>query len=218
MDEHPTDHPFLDHDDPLIDEVEPPRGRRRWPMAVVSVVVVVVAIGAALYLAASHYQPLSQVQSGSYGSQVLTSNGSLATHRIVGGAAGQVVWTEPSGTFRVEVIVALNNYQRFGVTIDNVLAPANPSGTSNVRVFFDSKGNDVGFYSYKGGPAFRPTTLGSKGQLEFAVHWNQQCVPASAASGATTYKTLPVEYTFMGFRHTVSVPIDTLTITPRSSC
>jgi hypothetical protein len=218
VDEYPTDHPFIDDDEPLIDEDDLPRGRRRWPIVVISVVVVVAAVGAALYVAASHYQPLSQSLGGGYGSQILTSNGSLATNRIAGGAAGQVVWTEPSGTFRVEVIVSLNNDQRFGITIDKVLAPANPSGNSNVQVFFDSKGNDLGFYGYKGGPAFHPTTLASKGQLELVVHWNQQCVPASAASGATSYTKLPVEYTFMGFRHTVSVPIDTLTITPRTSC
>lgn len=218
MDVHSIDHPFVDNDDMLVDDDDLASGRRRWPIVVISVVVVIVAIGAALYLAASHYQPLSQSLGGGYGSQVLTSHGSLATNRIVGGAADKVVWTEPSGTFRVEVIVTLNNDQRFGVTIDKVLAPPNPSGTSNVQVFFDSKGSATGFYGYKGGRAFRATTLGSKGQLQLVVHWNQQCVPTSAASGATTYTTLPVEYTFMGFHHTVTVPIDTLTITPRSTC
>jgi len=62
---------------------------------VVSVVIVIVAIGVALYVAASHYQPLSQTLSGGYGSQVLTSNGTLATNRIT--SASNVVWTEPSG-------------------------------------------------------------------------------------------------------------------------
>ena len=205
------DRPFIDSDDRMSDEIEEPRHHRRWPSVVASVLVVVSVIGVALYEAASHYQPLSQSLNGSYGAQVLTSSGSLANSP---GAA----WTEPSGSFRVEVIVTLNNDQRFGVTIDKVLAPANPSGTSNVHAYFDSKGNGLGVYGYKGGPAFKPTALASKSQLQFVVHWNQQCVPVSAQSEATTYTSLPVEYTFMGFHHTVDVPIQKLTITPRTAC
>jgi hypothetical protein len=218
VDEHSMDHPFVDHDAGEIEESEEPRSRRRWPILVVSLVVVIVAVGGALYLAASHYQPLSQSFNGGYGSQILTANGALATNRVAGGAHDTVVWTEPSGTFHVEVIVTLNNDQRFAVTIDKVLAPANASGNSDVRAYFDSKPSAQGTYGYKGGPPFKATTLASEGQLQLVVHWDQQCVPASASSNATTYKSLPVEYTFEGFRHTVSVPIDTLTITPRPNC
>ena len=211
------DHPFVEPDEPSGDPVSETT-RRRWPTVVVSLVVVIVAIGAALFVAASHYQPLSQTRGGGYGSQILASNGSLATHRYTSAANGDTVWTEPSGTFRVEVVVSLNNVQRFGVTIDKVLAPPNPSGTAHVRVFFDSTPTLVGAYGYKGGPAFKPTTLPSKGSLQLAVHWTQACVPTSAASGSTTYTTLPVEYTFLGFHHTVDVPIDAVTIAPRSTC
>jgi len=217
MDEHPMDHPLVDSDDRGADEVDEPR-RRRWPTVVTSVVVALAAIGVALYVAASHYQPLFQGLSGGYGAQVLTSDGSLAASRVTGSGIRNLDWIEPSGSFRVEVLVSLNNFQRFGVTIDKVMAPANPSGTSNVHVYFDSKGKGEGVYGYKGGPAFTPTTLGSGGELELAVHWRQQCVPASAQSAATTYTSLPVEYSFMGFHHTVTVPINALTITPRSTC
>jgi hypothetical protein len=216
IDEHPLDHPFTESDE-VSDEEFDESATRRWPIVVVSVLIAIVAIGAALYIAASHYQPLSQSPGGGYGSQILTSNGSLATNRITG-PNGNIIWTEPSGVFHVEAIVTINNDQRFGVTIDKVLAPPNPSGTSDVRTYFDSKGSNIGYYSYKGGPAFEPTTLGSKGELQLVVHWNQQCVPASAASATTTYTNLPVEFTFMGFRHTVTVPIDTITITPRPTC
>ncbi len=212
------DHPFVDTDESQIEDSEEQSTRRRWPAVVVSIVVVIVAIGGALYFAASHYQPLSQSFNGGYGSQILASNGALATYRAEGGAHDAVVWTEPSGTFHVEVIVTLNNDQRFAVTIDKVLAPANAAGNSDVRAYFDSKPKVAGAYGYKGGPAFQATTLASGGQLQLVVHWDQQCVPASAASHPTTYTTLPVEYTFEGFRHTVSVPIDTLTITPRPNC
>jgi hypothetical protein len=212
------DHPFVDNDELLGDEADEVPTGRRWPTVVVSIVVVILAIGAALFVAASHYQPLSQTLGGGYGSQILSSNGALAAHQFTGAANGDIVWTEPSGTFRVDVIVSLNNVQRFDVTIDKVMAPPNPSGTSDVRVFFDSTPKAVGSYGYKGGPAFKPTTLASEGSLQLVVHWNQECVPTSAASGATTYTTLPVEYTFMGFHHTVNVPIDALTIAPRSTC
>jgi hypothetical protein len=218
VDEHSMAHPFVDDDRSDVEDSEEPSGRRRWPVLVVAIVVVVVAIGAVLYVAASHYQPLSQSLNGGYGSQVLTANGALAPNRIVGGAGDTVVWNEPRGTFHVEVIVTLNNDQRFGVTIDKVLAPANAAGNMDVRAFFDSKTGAAGAYGYKGGPAFKATSLASKGQLQLAVHWSQPCVPASAVKGATTYTTLPVTYTFMGFRHTVNVPIDTLTITPRPNC
>ena len=129
-----------------------------------------------------------------------------------------MVWTEPSGAFRVEALVTLNNVQRFGVTIDKVLAPANASGNSDVKVFFDSRRDLVGAYGYRGGPAFSPTALASKAQLQLAVDWIQQCVPTSATNAATTYTSVPVVSTFMGFRHTVSVPIDRLTIAPRQDC
>jgi len=212
------DHPFVENDELMGDEADEAPKRRHWPTVVVSVIVVIAALGAALFVAASHYQPLSQIRGGAYGSQILASNGALATHQFTTGANGNIVWIEPSGTFRVDVIVSLNNVQRFGVTIDKVTAPPNPSGTADVRVFFDSKPKLVGAYGYKGGAAFKPTTLASEGSLQLVVHWNQECVPTSAASGATTYTTLPVEYTFLGFHHTVNVPIDALTIAPRSTC
>jgi len=212
------DHPFVENDEWMVDEADEASKRRRWLTVVVSLVVVIVAVGAALFVAASHYQPLSQTLAGGYGSQILASNGALATHQYTDSQHGYTVWTEPSGTFRVDVIVTLNNVQRFSVTIDKVLAPANPSGTADVRAFFDSNTKATGAYGYKGGPAFKPTTLASAGTLQLVVHWNQECVPISAASGATTYRTLPVEYSFMGFHHTVNVPIDALTIAPRSTC
>ena len=218
MDEHRLDHPFVDSDVDSNEAIVEPRTKRRWPIAVFSFVVVIVAIGVALYVAASHYQPLFQGLSGGYGAEVLTSNGTLASGPASSAANSDPAWIEPSGSFRVDVLISLDNLQRFGVTIDKVMAPPNPSGTSNVHVYFDSKGNGEGVYGYKGGPAFKPTTLASKGELELAVHWTQQCVPASAQSAATTYKSLPVEYTFMGFRHTVTVPIETLTIEPRATC
>jgi hypothetical protein len=210
------DHPFVQNDDWRRDESDELPKRRRWLTVVVSVVVVIVAIGAALYIAASHYQPLSKTLNGEYGSQILTSNGTLATNHPHGTSG--IVWTEPSGSFRVEVIVSINNDQRFGVTIDKVMAPPNPSGTSNVQVYFDTKPGSTSSLGFKGGSAFQPTSLASEGQLQLVLHWNQECVPTSAASGATTYTELPVEYTFKGFHHTVMVPIDSLTITPRSTC
>jgi hypothetical protein len=210
------DQPFVENDTWIGDEREETEKSRRWPIVVVSVAIVVVAIGVVLFIAAKNYQPLSQSLSGEYGSQITSSNGTLATNRVAG--ASSIVWTEPSGSFHVEVVVTLNNDQRFPVTIDKVLTPPNPSGTSDAHVYFDSKPGSPGAYGFKGGPSFKPTTLASGGQLVLVEHWNQECVPTSAASSTTTYVKLPVEYTFVSFHHTVTVPIKTLTITPRSTC
>lgn len=210
------DRPFVENDSWIGDEGEESQKRRRWPIVVVSVVIVVLAIGAVLFVAARNYQPLSQSLNGEYGSQIISSNGTLATNRVAGTSA--IVWTEPSGSFRVEVVVTLNNDRRFPVTIDKVLAPPNPSGTSDVHVYFDSKPGSPGAYGFKGGPSFKPTTLASGGQLVLVEHWIQECVPTSAASSTTTYMNLPVEYTFVSFHRTVTVPIKTLTIAPRSTC
>jgi hypothetical protein len=212
------DHPFVEHDEWVSGDSEEPTRRRRWPIVVVSVVVVIVAIGVALYVAASHYQPLSQSLNGGYGSEVLTSNGVLAANRVSGDGALGVVWTEPSGSFRVEVVFSINNVQRFPVTIEKVSPPAIPSGSSDVHVYFDSKPKAEGVYGYKGGPAFKPTTVASGGQLELVIHWNQECVPTSADSGEQTYRGVNLEYSFLSFHHTVSVPIQSVTIGPRATC
>ena len=218
-DEHSMDHPFVQNNEWRSEEPDEPQKRRRWLIVVVSVVVVIAAIGVALYIAASHYQPLSQKLDGGYGTQIETLNGTLAANRIVGAVgSSRVVWTEPSGSFLVEVVFTINNLQRFPVTIEKVTPPAIPSGTSNVHVYFDTKPKGEGTYGLKGGPAFTPTTLASGGQLELAVHWDQQCVPTSADSGTSTYTDLPVEYSFMSFHHTVSVPIQSLIIAPRATC
>jgi hypothetical protein len=210
------DHPLVDSDVWMRDEDTEPRSRRRWPIVVVSLLIVIVAIVAAVYVAASHYQPLSQTLNGEYGSQILSSNGTLAVNTPTGTSSEN--WTEPSGSFRVEVIVTINNDQRFPVTVDKVLAPPNPSGNIDVHAYFDSSATKQGAYGFKGGPAFTPTTLASKGQLQVVLHWTQQCVPQSASSSDTAYTSVPVEYTFEGFHHTVDVPIDTLTISPRATC
>jgi hypothetical protein len=212
------DHPLVDSGE-WVGDADEPRTRRRWPIVVASILIVVVAIGVVLYVAASHYQPLSQTLDGGYGTQVESSSGALATFRAAGTPADPAnIWTEPSGSFRVEVVFSLTNDQRFPITIDKVSPPAIASGTSQVHVYFDSKPKDEGAYGMKGGPAFTPTTLGSGSQLELVIHWNQQCVPTSADSGTSTYTGLFVEYSFLGIHHTVSVPIQDLIIAPRATC
>jgi hypothetical protein len=213
------DHPLVDSDEWVREEGDETRTRRRWPIVVVSILIVIVAIGAVMYVAASHYQPLSQTLSGGYGTQVETNSGVLAVNRPTGTTTDQKnIWTEPSGSFRVEVVFSINNDQRFPVTIDTVAPPAIPSGTSNVHVYFDSKAKDEGAYGLKGGPAFKPTTLASGGQLQLAIHWNQQCVPTSADPGTQTYDSLPVRFSFLSFHHVVNIPIQDVLIAPRATC
>jgi hypothetical protein len=114
--------------------------------------------------------------------------------------------------------VTLNNDQRFGVTINKVLPPTTAIGDSHFQVFFDSKTKAIGAYGYKGGPAFTPTTLASGGELQLVVHWSQMCVAASSTLGAMNFTDLPVSYTFEGFQHTVTVPINTFRIKDRPTC
>jgi len=93
VDEHSMDHPFVETTNRWTTS---PRTTEKTSMAVwwSRSSFVIVAIGVALYVAASHYQPLSQTSPG-IRSQVLTSNGTLATNRIT--SASNVVWTERAG-------------------------------------------------------------------------------------------------------------------------
>jgi len=121
------------------------------------------------------------------------------------------------GSFRVEVIVTLNNVQRFPVTIDKVSAPANPSGTSNVRAYFDSTPKLTGAYGYKGGPAFTPTTLASEvSSSSSSTGLKSACQRRRRVARRPTRICRRVHV--HEFHHTVTVPIDTLTISPRATC
>ena len=131
-----------------------------------------------------------------------------------------MIWTEPSGSFRVEMMVTLNNDQRFGVT--DRQGPrrrrtrrARPTCTrTSIR-----RRRRQGVYGYKGGPAFTPTTFASEGQLTLVCTGINSAYRRRREERRTTYTSVPVEYSFMGFHHTVNVPHRQISsITPRATC
>lgn len=194
-----------------------PRTRR----AVAGALIIGTLVAAtALLLWADHYQPLSQFSGGVSGSHVLTSTGAVADHNYTNGLTGQgnpnTVWNEPAGWYRVQANFTINNDGSLPVTIESVSNVWAESYNSHFKTFFDSKGLDDGFYGYQGGPSFHPSTLPGHGELTLAVHWTARCIPG--AGETTTFSTIPVTYSFLGFTHTVSVPFDDFEIKYRSTC
>ena len=89
-----------------------------------------------------------------------------------------VDWTEPSASFRVEVVFTelerSNAFRSPSRRSRRRPTPRAILGRARVLRFVEAK---QGAYGFKGGPAFTPTTFASKGQLEVVIHWTQQCVP-----------------------------------------
>jgi hypothetical protein len=168
---------------------------------------------------ASHYQPLSQSFGGSYGSQLLTMNNQPVSR--TNGTYGQQneaenIWVEPAGSYKAAVEFTINNDGAFPVTIDQVLSPWAQGYNTKFQTFFDSTRRGQGAYGYRGGPIFHATTLPGHGDLTLVMHWTARCIPGAGES--TTLTTTNVTYSFIGTRHTVSVPLEPLEIKYRATC
>ena len=217
MDEHPIDHPFVESDEVMSDDAEVAT-RRRWPIVVVSVVIVVVAIGAAFYvggesLPAALPKPRRRLRLRGPDVERRVGGESRVGRRPAGRGLDRAHRVVPrrGGLHDLER-PTLSRHHREGH------AAGHPLGLVGRARVLRLKPGAPGAYGYKGGPSFTPTTLASKGQLELVIHWNEECVPTSADSGIETYRGVNVEYSFVGFHHTVSVPIQNLNIGPRSTC
>jgi len=215
VDEHSMDHPFVENDESMDDESEERQKRRRWP--------VVVVLGRHRHrrdrrralrrgepLSTAIADPLRRIRFPSPDVQRNTRDESQSRARATSCDRTERV-------IPVEVIVTLNNVQRFPVTIDKVSAPANPSGTSNVRAYFDSTPKLTGAYGYKGGPAFTPTTsrarvssssssTGSRVRANVGGEWRDDL--HESARRVHVHEFSP---------HGDGA-IDTLTISPRATC
>jgi hypothetical protein len=168
---------------------------------------------------AGRCQPLSQSLGGGYGSQILTTANQLASR--TDGTYGplddsETIWNEPAGSYKAAVQFTLNNYGSFPITIDEVLSPWAQGYNTHFQTFFDSKNLDEGFYGYRGGPIFHPTTLAGHGELTLVMHWTARCIPG--AGETTTLTTTQVTYSFLGMKHTVSVPLQPFEIKHRPAC
>ena len=199
-----------------------PRQRRQRALVVAgAVAVLVVATG---LVSAYRYQPLLQTYQGQFGEQVVAWNSSRVTHTFTqisdqvaantGGFIYEDIWTEPTGAYNVEVVVTIDNVDSRAVTIEGLGAPAPGVPKSHLTAFFYKSGS----YGSEGGTPWHPFTLAAHHSTTVVVDYTQVCSPAGAGASYTSYTQMAVTYSFLGFRHTVGVPMDPYVIKRRRSC
>jgi hypothetical protein len=191
-------------------------------------VVVVAVIFLAAYWAYS-YSPLVQnfnnFSSGEYGSYVANADGVEAHYTITDGGQsspmGTQTWVEPTGKFFVQTETEITNSGSHAVRIDHVGQPSFGYQTSGYQVSFY---RNVKF-PYEAGAAFHPFVLAAHSQRMVVVSYSQRC-----ATGAPTEmvidagaifsgpSSLPVTYSFLGFAHTVDVPVAPTAFQAPRSC
>ena len=200
------------------------RTRRKRFLVIVGVLVVL-AVAAGL-VGAYRYQPLSQTYDGQFGSRVEAWNSSEVAHTITqitgqiapntSGLIYEIIWTEPTGAYNVEVVVTINNSGSRAVTIDGFGSPL-PGVAKRFPSYSLTK---RGGYGPEGGKIipFHSFALARHSSRVVIVDYTQLCAPSSTSTSLTSYTQLPVTYSFFGFRHTVGVPMDPYVIKRRSSC
>lgn len=203
--------------------VSPPSRRKRVLIVVGVVAVVVVAAG---LVSAYRYQPLSQSYQGEFGSTVSAWNGSKVIHtttqitgqlsHTVPGPITKGIWTEPTAAYNVEVVVTINNSGPQAVTIDGFGSPA-PGVAKRFLGYSLIESGSYGSAGSKSIP-FKSFSFAGHSSKVVVVDYTQLCTPSSTGDSITSYTQMPVTYSFMGFRHTVGVPIDPYVIKRRSSC
>lgn len=196
--------------------------RRRRALTVTGVIaMVILATGLA---SAYRYQPLLQTRQGEFGSYVVAWNSSKVDHTTINaisqtssavpGPVIEVIWTEPTGAYNVEVVATINNSGSHAVTIEGLGAPAPGVPKSHLTAFFHKPGS----YGSEGGAPFHPFTLTAHSSKTVVVDYTQICSPSSAGASYLSHTQMPVTYSFLGFRHTVGVPINPYVIKRRPSC
>jgi len=203
--------------------VSPPSRRKRVLIVVGVVAVVVVAAG---LVSAYRYQPLSQAYHGEFGSTVSAWNGSKVAHATaqitgqltptVSGPITEDIWKEPTGAYNVEIVVTINNSGPHAVTIDGFGSPA-PGVAKRFLGYTLIESGSYGSAGSKSIP-FKSFSFAGHSSKVVVVDYTQPCTPSSAGASITSYTQMPVTYSFLGFRHTVGVPIDPYVIKRRSSC
>jgi hypothetical protein len=195
-------------------------------------VVLVIVIGG--FVAVYRYQPMLQGYHGEYSSNVVAANGSRAKSTSVPVAPGsisatsnvtrtvpegmpasqEIIWTEPTGTFTVEVQTTISNTGSQSITVDQLHSPVAATQGHDVHVFL----NKGGSYGANGGTPFHTFTLGGHASKIVVIEYQQRCVPGSASETPLVITELPLTYSFFGFKHTVMVPVLPYAITKRQSC
>jgi hypothetical protein len=201
--------------------LQPKRMIRRIGNGVLVAVVVVFLAGVAW---AHNYNPLAQSfqnVKGEFSSYVASANGTKALSTISsvpGQPVSQQLWSEPSGTFSVEVETEIDNNGSRAVQITSIGKPDFGYKVSDYRVSFfrDQK------LGSEAGANFHPFSLAGHAERMIVVDYSQSCrTSASAAtsisSGTITgtgssvimpgMSSLPVTYSFLGFTRTDYVPV-----------
>jgi hypothetical protein len=190
--------------------------RPLWAVLVVAVVAVLVGVGWAFT-----YNPLAQTWqniNGEFYTHVENTNGKEAHYTfssIPDSPVSEQVWSEPSGTFSVEVETEITNTGSHAVRIDQVDKPDFGYKTSGYRVSF-YKNSPTGSVA---GTPFHPFTLAGHAQKMVVVDYSQRCV-TSGTAGTEIFglSGLPVTYSFFGFSHTVDVPVMPFVFVARQVC
>lgn len=205
-----------------VDET-PGAHQARRTLRTVLVVVAVVIVGAVYW--AYSYSPLAQTFSGEYGSYVGSANGVEAHYTITDGAQsspmGIQTWVEPTGKFFVQTETEITNSGSHAVRIDHVGQPNFQYQTSGYQVSFYRNVN----FPHEAGAVFHPFVLSAHSQRIIVVSYTQRCATSAPDEMITSDSVifwgpsvLPVTYSFLGFTHTVDVPLQPTEFQAPRSC
>lgn len=124
-----------------------------------------------------------------------------------------------NGTFRVQFETEITNNGSYAVRIDAVSEPKLGYRTDDYRVSFYKNTP----FPNEDGAAFRPFTLAGHSQRAVVVTYSQTCtttapVTVNGQAMISGPVSLPVTYSFLGFAHTVNVPVAPFTLAAPQSC
>lgn len=198
-----------------------PRPGRALLRTVLGALLIVVVVAVAWVV---RYQPLGQSLDGEYYSNVVAWNSSTVAHRTVSiteqfgphqiYSVGETIWTEPTGAYDVTVGFTMTNVGSRAVTIDGVGSPATGVTTKDMRVFFYSTKN----YGVRNGPHFHPFSLPPRGHRIIVLEYTKVCSPSATSRQWPSGSRVAVTFSFLGVRHTTTVPIQPYAIASRRSC
>jgi hypothetical protein len=199
---------------------------RRTLRTVLMVVVAVIFLAA--YWAYS-YSPLVQnfkhLSSGEYGSYVGSADGVESHYTITDGGQGSPMgtqtWVEPTGKFFVQTETEITNSGSHAVRIDHVGQPSFEYQTSAYQVSFYRNAS----FPHEAGAAFQPFVLAAHSQRMVVVSYSQRCATSAPDEMVTSDgaifsgpSSLPVTYSFLGFAHTIDVPVAPTAFQAPRSC
>jgi len=200
-----------------------PRRTLRAVLMVFVAVIVLVAYWAYSY--SPLVQNLNSFSSGEYGSYVGSADGVEAHYTLTvvgqGSPMGTQTWVEPTGKFFVQTETEITNSGSHAVRIDHVGQPNFQYQTSGYQVSFYRNVN----FPHEAGAVFHPFVLSAHSQRIIVVSYTQRCATSAPDEMITSDSVifwgpsvLPVTYSFLGFTHTVDVPLQPTEFQAPRSC